>query len=120
MKIALNTTARLVCRGKVPFPVWYINDTLAQTPQYEVKINPTTSDFLGILMINGSKVLGTLDLSCTVHDQTMYTSRLIIQGLLMYLCGTTQFCRSYSCGYSHVAEPTEYGYIPFVCTNVLV
>ena len=84
--IAHNATARLTCRGKVPYPLWYMNETLSQTPQYSAQIDHSTMTFLGILVIDGNEVCCTTDLRCTVNDQIMYTTRLTIQGLFVFLC----------------------------------
>lgn len=66
----------------MPYPLWYMNETLSQTPQYSAQIDHNTMTFLGILVIDGNEICCTIDLRCAVNDQIMYTTRLTIQGLL--------------------------------------
>ena len=50
-------------------------------PQYKVDYESSIGDFLGVLVIDGNKTGGTLNLSCVVERQTAYTTRLTIEGL---------------------------------------
>ena len=82
IKMAHNTTAIFTCRGRVPYPAWYVDEiVLILPPRYTVDYEPSTGDFLGVLVIDGNKTVGTLDLSCEVERQTAYTIRLTIEGL---------------------------------------
>ena len=65
----------------MPYPLWYMNGTLSQTPQYAAEIDRNTLTFLGILVVDGNEICCTIDLRCTVDDQIMYTNRLTIQGI---------------------------------------
>jgi len=85
MTIACNTTTTLTCRGRMPYPVWYINETLvvsndSQT-DYTFGIDTTTGDFTATLMIDGNETSGTMNFRCTVENQDAFTTTLIIQGL---------------------------------------
>ena len=82
MNIAHNTTVRLTCHGRIPWPLWYINGTLAQSPEYTVQDDRDTGDQLGMLTLDGNVIHGTLNLTCTLRYRTVYTNRLTIQGLL--------------------------------------
>lgn len=85
--VAHNTTTRLSCRGRVPFPVWYLNETLVPSPQYTVGYDPSTGDYLGILMIDGNVTCGTLDIRCAVEGLTIFSTSITVQGLqLLLLC----------------------------------
>ena len=82
LKVALNTTTTFTCRGRVAYPAWYMDEIVPiLPPQYKVDYEPSTGDFLGVLVIDGNKTGGTLDLSCEVESQTAYTTRLTIEGL---------------------------------------
>jgi len=82
MNIAHNTTVQLTCPGRMAWPLWYINGTLAQSPEYTVQVDPGTGDQLAMLTLDGNIIHGTLDLNCTLRGRTVYTNRLTIQGLL--------------------------------------
>ena len=82
INVARNTTVKLECRGREPYPYWLINETIAQRPQYTVLVDRITGDFIGKLVINGSKTCGTLDLRCVVYRETTYSTTLTIQGYL--------------------------------------
>ena len=81
MKVAHNTTTTLLCRGRMSYPIWYMGEKVIGSPQYTADYNPSTEWFLGVLVIDGNKTGGTLDLSCVVESQTTYTTRLTIEGL---------------------------------------
>ena len=82
MDIAHNTTITLEFRGRVPYPAWYMNDSVIwQHPLYQTRVDPTTGDFLGILTIDGNETCGVLNVSCRVVGQIVYTERLTIEGL---------------------------------------
>ena len=70
----------------MPYPLWYMNGTLSQTPQYAAEIDRNTLTFLGILVVDGNEICCTIDLRCTVDEQIMYTTRLTIQGLWVFFC----------------------------------
>ena len=80
--VAHNTTMTLICHGRLPYyPVWYLNGSLVLPgPSYEIVHYPSTGDLIGILVIDGNRTCGMLDLRCTVESQTIYT-RLSIEGL---------------------------------------
>ena len=82
LEVACNTTALLRCRGRLPYPLWYLNETLTESPQYTVK-NPGENEFVGELTISGNATCGILDLRCTERSSTVYiiSSRLTVQGL---------------------------------------
>ena len=82
INVARNTTVRLECRGREPYPYWLINETVAQHPQYAVAVDHNTGDFIGKLVINGNETCGTLDLRCVVYRETTYSTTLTIQGYL--------------------------------------
>ena len=81
INIAYNTTTRLTCRDKVPFPVWYLNETLVPSPQYTVGYDPSTGDSLGMLIIDGNRDYGTLDVRCAVEGLTIFNTTISIQGI---------------------------------------
>ena len=82
IRVAHNTTTTLACRGGVPYPAWYLDETVPIFPPlYTVDYEPITGEYLGVLVIDGSKSGGTLNLSCEVESQTAYTTRLTIEGL---------------------------------------
>ena len=82
IKMAHNTTAALTCRDRKPYPAWYVNEIVPiLPPRYTVDYELTTGDFLGVLVIDGNKTVGTLNLSCVVERQTAYNTRLTIEGL---------------------------------------
>ena len=81
--VAHNTTMMtLICRGRLPYyPAWYLNGSLVfPGPSYEIVHYPSTGDLIGILVIDGNRMCGMLDLRCRVESQTIYT-RLSIEGL---------------------------------------
>ena len=82
LEVACNTTVLLRCRGRLPYPLWYLNESLTESPQYTVK-NPGENEFVGELTINGNATCGILDLRCTERKSTVYiiSSRLAVQGL---------------------------------------
>ena len=82
INVAHNTTVRLECRGREPYPYWMINETYADHPQYITVVDHNTGDFIGELVINGSETCGTLDLRCVVNRQTTYSNTITIQGYL--------------------------------------
>ena len=82
LNIAHNTTVKLECRGREPYPYWLINETHARSPQYTVDVDHNTGDFIGKLVINGNETRGTLDLRCVVYRETTYSTTLTIQGYL--------------------------------------
>ena len=83
LNIAHNTTLRLECRGREPpYPYWMINETHAVRPEYTVALDPNTGDWIGILVINSNEICGTMDLRCIWRMQTLYSTRLTIQGHL--------------------------------------
>ena len=51
------------------------------SPQYTAGRDPSTEDYIGVVIIDGNKTCGELDLKCTVYNQTTYTARLTLQGL---------------------------------------
>ena len=77
--VAYNTTTRFTCRDKVPFPVWYLNETLVPSPQYTVGYDPSTGDLLGILMIDGRITCGTLDVRCAVEGLIIFNTSITVQ-----------------------------------------
>ena len=82
LKVAHNTTTTFTCRGRESYPVWYMDEIMPiLPPRYTVGYEPSTDEFLGVLVIDGNKSGGTLDLSCEVESQTAYTTRLTIEGL---------------------------------------
>ena len=81
MDIAHNTTITLEFCGSVPFPVWYMNGSVVQHPQYQTRVDLGSGGFLGILSIDGNEMCGNVIVSCTVLGQTVYTGRLTIEGL---------------------------------------
>ena len=82
MDIAHNTTITLEFRGRVPYPVWYMNGSLVwQQPLYRIGVDPSTGEFLAILTIDGNETCGVLNVSCRVVGQIVYTERLTIEGL---------------------------------------
>ena len=84
--IAHNTTTTCVCRGRAPYPAWYMNERLVVPgPQYQVGYDPNTGDLLSILTIDGNEMCGIVDVRCRVEGQTVYTERLNISGLYIYL-----------------------------------
>ena len=82
INVAHNTTVKLECRGREPYPYWMINETVARRPQYTVDVDHNTGDFIGELVINGNETYGTLDLRCELRGQTTYNTTLTIQGYL--------------------------------------
>ena len=81
INVAHNTTVRLECRSREPpHPYWLINETHARSPQYSVADDHSTGDFIGILVISSNETRGTLDLRCEQDGQTIYRTRLTIQG----------------------------------------
>ena len=81
VNVAHNTTTKLLCRGRMSYPIWYMGEKVIGYPQYMADHEPSTGWFLGVLVIDGNKTGGTLDLSCVVERQTTYTTRLTIEGL---------------------------------------
>ena len=79
VQVAHNTTILLACRGIVPYPLWYVNETLTEYPQYTVK-NLGENEFVGELTISGNE---HLDLRCKERNSTVYINsfRLTVQGL---------------------------------------
>ena len=63
------------------YPIWYMGEEVIRRPQYVADYEPSTGDFLGVLVIDGNKTVGTLDLRCVVERQTAYTIRVTIEGL---------------------------------------
>ena len=83
LEVAHNTTVLLRCRGRVPYPLWYLNESLTESPQYTVK-NPGENEFVGELTRSGNATCGILqDLRCAERNSTVYIiiSRLTVQGL---------------------------------------
>ena len=80
INVAHNTTVKLECRGREPYPYWLINETVARSPQYTVGVDDNTGDFIGKLVINGNETCGTLDLRCELRGQTTYSTTLTTQG----------------------------------------
>ena len=82
LEVAHNTTVLLRCRGRVPYPLWYLNGSLTESPQYTVK-NPGENEFVGELTISGNATCGILDLRCRERNSAVYiiSSRLTVQGL---------------------------------------
>lgn len=81
LNVAHNTTTTFTCRGRVPYPAWYLDETVPILPPlYTVCYEPITGEYLGVLVIDGNKSGGTLILSCEVERQTTYTTRLTIEG----------------------------------------
>ena len=82
LEVACNTTVLLRCRGRVPYPLWYVNGTLTERPQYTVKISGE-NEFVGELTISGNATCGILDLRCRERNSAVYiiSSRLTVQGL---------------------------------------
>lgn len=82
VQVAHNTTILLTCRGIVPYPLWYVNETLTEYPQYTVK-NLGENEFVGELTISGDETCGILDLRCKERNSTVYINsiRLTVQGL---------------------------------------
>ena len=80
--VAHNTTMTLTCCGRLPYyPAWYLNGSLVfPGPSNKIVHYPRTGDLIGILVIDGNRTCGMLDLRCTVESQTIYT-RLSIEGL---------------------------------------
>ena len=81
--IAHNTSTRLTCRDKVPFPVWYLNETLVPSPQYTVGYDLSTGDSLGMLTIDGNVNCGTLDVRCAVEGLTIFNTSISVQGITL-------------------------------------
>ena len=82
MNIAHNTTITLEFHGRVPYPAWYMNDSVVwQHPLYKTGVDPSTGDFLAVLTINGNETCGILNVTCRVGAQTVYTEQLTIEGL---------------------------------------
>ena len=80
--IAHNATITLVCRGRNSYPSWYMNGSVVPPgPLYQFEYDPNTGDFLGILKIDGNETCGSMNVSCRVEGQTVYTERLNIEGL---------------------------------------
>ena len=50
-------------------------------PLYQLELDPSTGDFLGLLTIDGNEASSILDLCCMVEGQTIYTKRLATEGL---------------------------------------
>ena len=67
----------------MPYPAWYLDETVDPIlpPLYTVGYESITGEYLGVLVIDGNKSGGTLNLSCKVERQTAYTTRLTIEGL---------------------------------------
>ena len=82
LEVAHNTTVLLRCRGRVPYPLWYLNESLTDSPQYTVKI-AGDNEFVGELTISGNATCGVLDLRCREPNSAVYiiSSRLTVQGL---------------------------------------
>ena len=82
VEVAHNTTTLLRCFDIVPYPLWYVNESLAENPQYTVK-NLGGSEFVGELTISGNGTSGILDLRCKGQNSTVYITsrRLTVQGL---------------------------------------
>ena len=82
IEVAHNTTISLKCRGRLPYPLWYVNGSLTESPQYTVK-NPGVNEFVGELTLSGNATCGILDLRCKEHNSTVYiiSSRLTVKGL---------------------------------------
>ena len=82
LKVAQNTTTTFTCRGRVAYPAWFMDEIVPiLPPQYTVDYELSTGDYLGVLVMDGNMIGGTLNLSCVVERQTSYTTRLIIEGL---------------------------------------
>ena len=81
MAIAHNTTITLKFRGRVPYPVWYMNGSVVQHPLYNTRVDLGSGGFLGILTIDGNETWGNVTVSCKVERQIVYTERLTIEGL---------------------------------------
>ena len=82
MNIAHNTTITLEVRGRVSFPVWYMNGRVVLPgPLYQIGHDRSTGDLLAILIIDGNETCGIMTVSCRVEGQTVYTERLNIEGL---------------------------------------
>ena len=82
VQVAHNTTILITCHGIVPYPLWYVNETLTEYPQYTVK-NLGENEFVGELTISGNETSGILDLRCKERNSTVYINsfRLTVQGL---------------------------------------
>ena len=82
LEVAHNTTVLLRCRSRVPYPLWYVNESLAESPQYTVE-SPGENEYVGELTISGNATCGILDLRCRERNSTVYiiSSRLTVQGL---------------------------------------
>ena len=50
-------------------------------PLYQIRDDPSTGDFLGILTIDGNETCVIVNASCKLDGQTVYTERLNISGL---------------------------------------
>ena len=82
MNIAHNTTITLEFRGRISYPVWYINGSvILHGPLYQVGYDPSTGDLLGTFTIDGNKTCGFMNVSCRVEGQTVYNVQLNISGL---------------------------------------
>ena len=82
MDIAHNTTITLTFHGRIPFPVWYMNDSpVGKYPLYDTRVDSSTGNFLGILKIDGNETCGNMTVSCRVEGQIVYTENLTIEGL---------------------------------------
>ena len=85
VNIAHNTTTRLTCDSRISIPSWYMNGSLVLPgPQYQVKVDPSTGGFLGLLTIDGNETYGILDLRCRVLGQTVHNRTLTIGGLFTW------------------------------------
>ena len=69
----------------MPFPVWYLNETLVPSPQYTVGYDSTTEDYLGILMVNANVTCGTLDVRCAAEGLIIFNTSITVQGLQLLL-----------------------------------
>ena len=98
MNIAYNTTTTLSCQQNSsipPFPVWYINNSeIPAISDYTTKIDPSTGDLIGILVIDGNETSGTLKLRCAMGGQTTFTTNITIKGLHLYMATDLD---SYAC-----------------------
>ena len=86
VKIAHNTTITLEIRGRFSYPSWYMNGYLVLPgPLYQIDYDPSTGDLIGILTIDGNETRGIMTVSCRVEGQTVYSERLNISGLYIYI-----------------------------------
>ena len=84
MDIAHNTTTTLEFLGKTP--TWYINGSVVPPgPLAQYDYDPSTGDVLAILTIDGNETCGIMNVNCTAVGQTVYTERLNIEGLYLFI-----------------------------------